>query len=662
MKNLNKSIAKIIEVLALSIALAFCSLSGCTVSDNNVNDSSNGSSSSISDVNDPVKSVVSVDSAYIWGAPDTVSIMQNVDVLTQCEFWGEEWLENSDKLFCEGIKGDVEAFQVMITAKKDIKYFELTAGNLTREDGTETISKDNVEILAERYIETKKSSSRTINACEFLGWYPDALVPMQAYKTRRENKIVKDNNQGIWVNISIPVNAAAGTYKGAFKLTLDENSLDLPVTVKVYDITMPDEIHIKTAFDLWYEEIELGEESVDDDGNEIDWPQIYYDFMLSKRITPQTTEYTRTVYPTSGKYSQFVKEMVGIARDDRITAFRMPYAGATIEPYGIVVDKNVMIGLLHAMAQKNIELRSENPNDDVDLFKKAVFYFNSLVDEPSASKFEAVRYCDRAVTEAKNEVAPLLAAYPDLVESLMKIPHLVTSKVDYLEGDEQSGGVQTWCPQTQQYTENVLKDIRARKESTEKYSIGEGFWIYMTMESNNPFPSLQLDDNLLSPRSLFWMNKYYDIDGVLYWCACYYSHINSAKIKSKRDIWNDPNSYVNTNGDGYLLYPGSKYGLNTPISTLRLESLRQGTEDYEYIYLLENAVKEYNATHGKSHDFDKIMVRFYSDVFMLGSTTCRANIGNFMTARSELLTLLDAVSNDTENAETLLSTYERYGA
>ena len=657
MKDRKKNIFKKIEVIALTLALAFCALTGCFDSDNNDGNNSSGN-------NDEgfIKSVASVDSAYVWGAPDTVSIMQNVDVLTQSEYWGTEWLENSDKLFCEGIRGDVEAFQVMITAQKDIKSFELIAGDLTVENGTETISKENVEILVEKYIETKKSSSRSINASEFLGWYPDALVPMQAYKSRRENKISKDNNQGIWVNISIPETAVAGTYNGKFKLTLDGEALDLPVSVKVYNAIMPDEIHIKTAFDLWYEEIELGEEGVDEDGNEIDWPQIYYDFLLSKRITPQTTEYTRTVYPTSERYDQFVKEMVDIAKDNRITAFRMPYAGAIVEPYGGVVDKTIMVGILRAMALKNIELRTEDPNDDIDLFKKAYFYFNSLVDEPQASQFEAVRYCDRAVTEAKNEIAPLLADYPDLLESLMNIPHLVTSRVDYLEGDEESGGVQTWCPQTQQYTEDVLKNIQERKTSTEKYSIGEGFWIYMTMESNNPFPSLQLDDNLLSSRSLFWMNKYYDIDGVLYWCACYYSHIDAKRVKTKRDIWNDPNSYVNTNGDGFLLYPGTRYGLTTPISTLRLESLRQGTEDYEYIYLLENAVRDYNLKHDKNYDFDKIMVRFYGDVFKIGSTTCKANVNNFMTARSELLTLLDAVSNDTDNAETLLSAYEKYVA
>ena len=56
------------------------------------------------------------------------------------------------------------------------------------------------------------------------------------------------------------------------------------------------------------------------------------------------------------------------------------------------------------------------------------------------------------------------------------------------------------------------------------------------------------------------------------------------------------------------------------------------------------------------------MIRFYGDVFKIGSTTCKANVDKFMTARSELLTLLEAVSNDADNAGTLLSSYENYVA
>ena len=43
-------------------------------------------------------------------------------------------------------------------------------------------------------------------------------------------------------------------------------------------------------------------------------------------------------------------------------------------------------------------------------------------------------------------------------------------------------------------------------------------------------------------------------------------------------------------GDGSLLYPAKKFGSTEPISTLRLESIREGQEDYEYLWMIKNAI------------------------------------------------------------------------
>jgi len=45
-----------------------------------------------------------------------------------------------------------------------------------------------------------------------------------------------------------------------------------------------------------------------------------------------------------------------------------------------------------------------------------------------------------------------------------------------------------------------------------------------------------------------------------------------------------PNTFLKYNGDGYLTYPS---GDKRPLSSLRLANLRDGFEDYEYLYLLD---------------------------------------------------------------------------
>jgi hypothetical protein len=42
------------------------------------------------------------------------------------------------------------------------------------------------------------------------------------------------------------------------------------------------------------------------------------------------------------------------------------------------------------------------------------------------------------------------------------------------------------------------------------------------------------------------------------------------------------------NGDGFLAYPGGPIGHDGPVSSVRLEQAREGVEDYEYLYLLQN--------------------------------------------------------------------------
>jgi hypothetical protein len=46
------------------------------------------------------------------------------------------------------------------------------------------------------------------------------------------------------------------------------------------------------------------------------------------------------------------------------------------------------------------------------------------------------------------------------------------------------------------------------------------------------------------------------------------------------------------NGDGYLVYPGDKFGLIEPLPSIRLMQVREGIEDYLLLRAIERALKE----------------------------------------------------------------------
>ena len=54
----------------------------------------------------------------------------------------------------------------------------------------------------------------------------------------------------------------------------------------------------------------------------------------------------------------------------------------------------------------------------------------------------------------------------------------------------------------------------------------------------------------------------------------------------------DPNTFGRYNGDGYLIYPGPG---GVPYPSIRLKALRDGFEDYEYLWLLGDLVGKVEA-------------------------------------------------------------------
>ena len=482
------------------------------------------------------------------------------------------------------------------------------------------------------------------------GWYPDALIPFDVRIKAGENNIAAGANQGFWINVDIPADAAAGTYTGVVKVLLDTKYCELPLTVTVHNLTMPETMHNQLAFGLWYNYIDEfgGYGSVDNTLYEN-----YYNFLVEKRVTPYDI-------PTKGydNASEYADYLVQYAQNPKVSSYNLPYKSVEKEfliwKYN-VIDKNYMIEILTAMAEKNMELW-DSGNHETDLFEKAIVYAWEITDEPTEGKAYQIKQCDVIVTEAKNEVKVLLEGYPELQESLMNINHVVTRQeysTDF-EGDDENGGIQTWCLYVNQYEKDGFATTMEERRNNAGRVNGEDFWWYHCQEPGNPYPSFFIDDNLISTRTITWMQKHYDVTGYLEWCVNFWQKYDGSSYGT-RDIWSDSASYNGKNGDGQLIYSGSKYGLNEPISTLRLESTREANEDYEYLWMFEQRLAELNQQYSKAYDSDAILNKFYSRIFT--DTQPMTDVDEFKSVRSDLLQLLDDMYNNPTQAIAKLDTY-----
>ena len=555
------------------------------------------------------------DGVKLWWAYNTENLMQD---------FAYDYDRDSTLRFY-GIKGDVESIQLMITPDKDVLDYDFTMGDIATQSGS-VISADCFEIYAEHYMEiTSSYNPNTVS-----GYYPDALVPLENYRSRRCNSIHAGENQGIWLNLNIPADAQAGTYTGEGKLTLDGKEYAIPIALTVYNVAMPEEVHPQSAYLIWYNYVESGEGTTD--------PQMYENyfwFLANKRITPdQPGPHITNDYAV---YADYVAE--NLAQNPMIPSYGLPYALKNIDGVNHL-DEDQVLALLNQLADKNIALRQAG-NTSIDLFEKAYYYLGSICDEPdSIEDFELVRESDLIITNAKFKVAERLNHYPDLQESLLSLKHIVTTSYsEEMIGTDTQGGVQTWCPKYRFFHTEAQRQEYLDRQNSQDRLMGENVWWYGCLDPRAPYPTYHLDDNLISSRIVSWMQYDYGIEGELYWCVNWYT-----SYTGERDVWTDAETGPQTPGDGYLVYPGKEFGVKGPISTLRLESIRESREDYEYLWLFEQKIEEYNRANGTAYDANTLLQTYFDGLYE-GAIPVRDSVV-FHQKRLALLRTVEALCTD----------------
>ncbi len=145
---------------------------------------------------------------------------------------------------------------------------------------------------------------------------------------------------------------------------------------------------------------------------------------------------------------------------------------------------------------------------------------------------------------------------------------------------------------------------------------GREFWSYLCTGPKAPWVTLFIDHPAVNLRLWPWMSYKFGLKGILVWEAMYWTSGNVFPEDRPQNPWSDPMSYTSGygtpygevkywgNGDGRFIYPPNrnvgedktKY-LGGPVNSVRWEILREGLEDYEYLRLLERAVKNAPKKH-----------------------------------------------------------------
>lgn len=490
------------------------------------------------------------------------------------------------------MRGENDGMQLIVRPKYYVNSFDFVLPTVKNENGDE-IASSNFSVSAAWY----QLVTGSLEKHEMSGYYPDALIPLTNYKWRRMNHIEKDMNQSLFVNFKSTHDMKPGTYKGNGQLILDDVKIEIPFEVKIYDVDMSETTHWNSSYLIWYEEIINGER----ENTNNDLYLEYYNYIVNHRMCPDgLPDYMEENAVTFAEYYYNI-----VANNPKIPSYRIPMFSTN---YNI----NKLENYLQALIDKNLQARKDG-DTECDFFKKLYLYVD---DEPNSAAYDLVRLHDQEFYELKKKMAVQLAEYPDLVESFTHMENLVTLQfTEMLVPTEEHGGIQCWCPQYQHFNSPEQRAKYKERQASTDRQFGENVWWYGCMDPASPYPSNHLDAKLILGRVMPWMQFDYGIEGNIYWNVCYYSK-QGASVKTGRDIWYDPMTWINCAGDGALLYPGIDYGIKGPIPTLRLESIQAGSEDYEYLYYIQQKVNAYNAVKGTSLDAISLLQKHFARIFV----------------------------------------------
>jgi hypothetical protein len=196
----------------------------------------------------------------------------------------------------------------------------------------------------------------------------------------------------------------------------------------------------------------------------------------------------------------------------------------------------------------------------------------------------------------------VMNGFRKLKEAAPDIPRMLTEQVE----PALVGGPNLWCPITPEYDHEAAEARRAE---------GEKFWWYVCTGPKAPFVTLFIDHAATEMRVWLWQTWQRKIDGILIWQTNYWTS-PEAYPEGKQNPYADPMSWQTSyglevgtrrpwgNGDGRFVYPpeaaasGTQEGpvLEGPVVSLRMEMLRDGIEDYEYLAMLKGLVESKGAS------------------------------------------------------------------
>lgn len=459
-----------------------------------------------------------------------------------------------DEAKLDAARDETEAFQVVVIPEGTrLEGVEVEAAPLRGPGGEIELKWNRVG-----YVKTAPPSYPV----DYVGWWPDPLFPPGRFDVEAGER------QPLWVRVDVPADAEPGRYVGRITVRSGGVARSVDVELRVRDFRLPRPGRLATAFGLYASALARGYDTQAPyrDAMPLETFRQWCRFLGQRRLTPKNVarEYI-DVKRENGRWQVDLSPL-----DRTVTSLAEYYT-----PYGFCLHRlPVAATLWHDGPRPDVQAWVDQTAAIAAAWEehglpKQVYIYGP--DEPRTTDYPFLRDLYARLRKAVPDF-PIMQTIGD------PTPHDLVGLVDI------------WCPLTARSETEFYRDRLAG---------GDTLWTYVCCGPKPPHANFFIDEPAVDHRVLFWQVRKLGATGLLYWCACWWPGLPAPGagddcFPQKPIDMADVLTYqkYQCNGDGLLVYPGPDW---TPYSSIRLEVIRDGVEDYEYLALLAELVERARA-------------------------------------------------------------------
>ena len=497
----------------------------------------------------------------------------------------------------QAARNEWEAFQLVVRHDGPLQAVDVTLSELCAPGGA-CVAAAEARRYRAWFVDVEQASPFAVSLHERTpGRYPDPLVPFSdPYATGdvpvgAPFDLAAGETGLVFVDWYVPEQTPAGTYTGSATVTAAGGlQREVPISLTVWDVTIPRERTVATAFKLLdggrgvrsYHGGPDGEQR--DDFEEIVWryqlalhehrldptylsADVDFTFDDAGQLEPvDWSAYDAAVAPWLDG-SRF-PDGVGVTRFD-VHRFR---PGSGTDDWSEAQYRQAAAAFAEHLAEKG-------------WWERAYVY---ATDEPWNPKHEP----EDVYEKISRDAARLVEA-----SELWRERVLVTSPYEA----SLDGQVGIWCPDTVMYEDwgAGWSPYAGWSAYDAHLAAGGELWFYVCRLNIPPYAGYDIDTATgYEPRIVNWGAWFERATGLLYWCVNFWLDSDPWHVFADFD---EPDA---RNGNGFLIYPGHHDGkrqprgsppeiaIDGPIVSFRLKQIRDGLEDWELFRLASAAGAE----------------------------------------------------------------------